>query len=242
MGATIRTSAANLFFPSRDFPAVAPGRFESRGRRQLAIVALLAIAGCGGYSVERSEGENQASPDAGVVTTPAPAVDDDTPSDDVPVDTDVPNDSADDDEIEPACVGNEDLVFETLSWAPPQVHTPFIDIGPSGKASEFTTTDSESFVGIIAVVPSSGTDHVTQRIWISKCPGGPPLDQTYLFRGQLDNKCDVWGQEPSLRWTQGQAESVVQCELALQTTYYLNHSNEGCNGDNCPIHRNLYHN
>jgi hypothetical protein len=131
---------------------------------------------------------------------------------------------------------SQDLVFETLSWDQQPGQT-LLTIPRDGViASKVTTTSSRTYYGNVNLVPTSGTGYVTRKLWISSCPGGPPVDHRYNAIGY---GCTSTGSETSVRWSQEVAPSnALHCKLQPNTTYYLNYENVNCNAGTCGAYRN----
>ncbi len=127
----------------------------------------------------------------------------------------------------PSCVVDQCegglTVFETLNWKS-QPRKISVTTGKTGVASKFITSASRTYKGYLAAAADSASGHLTRRMWFSECPGGQPIVDTYNYKGETKNACDVSGVEPKLSWSQEVNPTYsTQCRLDPNKQYYLNY-------------------
>lgn len=87
-----------------------------------------------------------------------------------------------------------------------------IKCGAGIYSERFRATDSATYRGYFGAEVDTTSGHLTPRMWLSKKPGGKPLDQ---------KGADVRGQGAKLSWTQ--ADSGRGVVLERGKVFYLNH-------------------
>lgn len=97
---------------------------------------------------------------------------------------------------------------------------------------KFESTNNPNFFGMFSFASTTGNSAVQRMAWISKAPGGQPIDH---------NRCVALGTSSTkIRWEQNNTKNY--CTLALNQTYYLNVKNQNCDKTNCDVFRNIYNN
>ena len=128
-------------------------------------------------------------------------------------------------------IGNNVEFVPGFDWMDPGPAIRY-PLGFEIKSTSFSMPGGLDFAGAMVFVSTTGNSGVSRRVWVSECPGGPPVN---------DPRCESTGTSITQVRIYAQANPSY-CSLSPGSLYYLNVQNLGCVVDRCDVVRELFSN